>query len=70
MNKSPEQYADVILPLPLEGCFTYLIPEELAGKIEAGMRVVVQFGTKKFYSALVRRVHTVRPGNISPKLIE
>ena len=70
MNKAPEQYADVILPLPMEGCFTYLIPEELAGKIGAGMRVVIQFGTKKFYSALVRRVHTVKPENISPKLVE
>ena len=54
----------------MEGCFTYLIPEELAGKIGAGMRVVIQFGTKKFYSALVRRVHTVKPENISPKLVE
>ncbi len=70
MNKSLEQYADVILPLPLEGCFTYLIPEELLGMVAAGMRVVVQFGVKKFYSALVRRVHSVKPENISPKLVE
>lgn len=70
MNKSLEQYADVILPLPLEGCFTYLIPEELSGMVATGMRVVVQFGAKKFYSALVRRVHTVKPENITPKLVE
>ena len=70
MYNSIENYADVILPLPLEGCFTYLVPEELNGMITPGMRVVVQFGAKKFYSALVRRVHNNKPENVSTKLIE
>ena len=70
MKNIPEQYADVILPLPLEGCFTYLIPEELDGKISPGMRVVVQFGSKKFYSAVVRRVHIQKPERVTVKLIE
>jgi primosomal protein N' (replication factor Y) len=70
MNNSPEQYADVILPLPLEGYFTYSVPEELTGKIAPGMRVVVQFGAKKFYSAVVRTVHANKPENLSTKLVE
>lgn len=70
MNKVPDHYADVILPLPLQGTFTYLIPEELTGRVEPGMRVVVQFGAKKFYSALVRRLHDNKPENLLPKLIE
>ncbi|MEI7828275.1 MAG: primosomal protein N' [Prolixibacteraceae bacterium] len=70
MHNSSEYYADVILPLPLEGCFTYLIPLELEGKIAPGMRVVVQFGVKKFYSALVRRLHNNKPENHAAKLIE
>ncbi len=70
MNYLPGQYADVILPLPMEGCFTYMIPEELSGKVAPGMRVVVQFGAKKFYSALVRSVHDNKPEGISIKLIE
>ncbi len=70
MNSSSEQYADVILPLPLEGCFTYLVPEEFRGKVLPGMRVVVQFGAKKFYSAIVRLVHTNKPDNHAVKLIE
>jgi primosomal protein N' (replication factor Y) len=70
MSNSPEKYADVILPLPLEGLFTYLIPEELNGKIAPGMRVVVQFGVKKFYSALVRRIHNIKPENFIAKLVE
>ena len=70
MNSSSEQYADVILPLPLEGCFTYLVPEEFRGKVLPGMRVVVQFGAKKFYSAIVRLVHSNKPDNQAVKLIE
>jgi len=70
MSNSPEKYADVILPLPLEGLFTYLIPEEFNGKIAPGMRVVVQFGAKKFYSALVRRIHNIKLENITAKLVE
>ena len=70
MSDAIENYADVILPLPLEGCFTYLVPEELNSRITSGMRVVVQFGVKKFYSALVRRVHNDKPENVSAKLIE
>jgi len=70
MDKTPDLYADVILPLPLQGAFTYLIPDELLGRIVPGMRVVVQFGAKKFYSALVRELHNKKPEIHSPKLIE
>jgi len=70
MNYSREYYADVILPLPMEGCFTYLIPDDLVGKISPGMRVVVQFGAKKFYSALVRKLHNEKPEKVSAKLVE
>ena len=34
------------------------------------MRVVVQFGAKKFYSALVRRTHDITPEHITAKLVE
>jgi len=70
MNNLPSTYADVILPLPLQGSFTYLIPEELTGSIEPGMRVVVQFGAKKIYSAVVYKLHNNKPENLTPKLIE
>ncbi len=70
MNNKPDLYADLILPLPLQGSFTYLVPEELKEKLVPGMRVVVQFGAKKFYSALVRKVHRNKPDNLTPKLIE
>ena len=43
MNK----YADIILPLSLDGTFTYLIPDEIQSTIQVGMRVLVNFGSKK-----------------------
>lgn len=58
---SPTQFADIILPLHLRSTFTYRIPNEYAGKVMAGQRVVVQFGSKKLYSGLVRRVHQTVP---------
>jgi len=51
-------YADVILPLPLPGTFTYAVPAEFAGRLATGYRVVVQFGNRKIYTALVRRLHS------------
>lgn len=49
-------FVDVVLPLPVAGTFTYAVPDNLAGKVLAGCRVVVQFGNRKIYTALVRKV--------------
>ena len=54
-------YADVLLPLHLPETYTYRIPREYNGQVHIGGRVVVQFGQKRIYSALVRRVHTDAP---------
>ena len=51
------KFVDVILPLPLPGTFTYSIPEELKGKIIPGSRVIVPFGKKVSYTALVAKLH-------------
>ena len=53
------KYAEVILPLPLPGTFTYSIPEELEGTILPGCRVTVPFGKKITYTALVESLHDV-----------
>jgi len=70
MDQLDKQFADVILPLPLAGYFTYGIPEELKDKIKPGCRVIVQFGVKKFYSALVYKIHSIRPEGHHIKDIE
>ena len=50
-------FIDVILPLPLPRCFTYSVPDELSGQIQKGVRVIVPFGARKFYSAIVQDIH-------------
>ena len=47
------EYIAVMLPLPLQALFTYRVPDSLRGKISVGCRVVVPFGLKKFYTAIV-----------------
>ncbi|MDR2955426.1 MAG: primosomal protein N' [Prevotella sp.] len=51
-------YADVILPLPLQDLYTYSIPADLQDQVQEGSRVIVQFGKKKFYTAIVFRLYT------------
>ncbi len=55
------KYADVILPLPLAGYYTYSLPDDIAEKVQVGCRVVVSFGKRKFYTAIVARIHSVAP---------
>lgn len=62
-------FADVILPLPVPGLFTYRIPFEMNNNIEKWKRVVVQFGKKKIYTAIVVNIHEVPPQNYSVKYI-
>lgn len=40
-------YAKVVLGLPIEGPFDYIIPDGLISKIKPGMRVEVNFGNQK-----------------------
>lgn len=55
------KYVDVILPLPLEGLFTYAIPRHLLGQVKFGVRVVVPLGKSKTYTAMAVRVHDEPP---------
>nr|WP_302830286.1 primosomal protein N' [uncultured Bacteroides sp.] len=62
-----DKFVDVILPLPLHGCFTYSLPEEMAEDVQIGCRVVVPFGRKKFYTAIVRNIHYAAPAEYEVK---
>ena len=62
-----EFFADVILPLPLPKSFTYSIPAELSASVTEGSRVIVQFGSKKVLTGIVRAIHTEHPGNYEPR---
>ena len=64
-------FADVILPLPLDYRFTYRVPTAFRWKIKTGIRVIVQFGKRKYFSALVYKLHqNVPTGEFEIKDIE
>ncbi|MFV0398108.1 MAG: primosomal protein N' [Bacteroidales bacterium] len=59
-------FVDVVLPLPLPNYFTYLLPPSM-GQVEPGCRVLVPFGKRKFYSAIVVQTHAIPPADYQPK---
>ena len=61
------KYADVILPLPLQGTFTYAIPDNM--QVAVGMRVLVPLGRSKTYVGLVDRIHDVQPQQYAVKAL-
>ena len=46
-------FAEILLPLPIPGTYTYRIPFELNQKARVGQRAVVQFGKTKIMSGLI-----------------
>ena len=61
-------YADVILPVPLQGMFTYAVPDGMT--VEVGCRVLVTFGRNKKYVGLVARLHDNKPEGYQVKELE
>lgn len=57
-------YAQVILPLSLHDAYTYSVPQTLSENIAAGKRVIVQFGARRLYAALVLAVSPTCPQNV------
>ncbi|MBR1468764.1 MAG: primosomal protein N' [Prevotella sp.] len=64
------RYVDVILPLPLEGLFTYAVSDELAARVQEGVRVVVPFNRSKRYTAMVVRIHGEKPDFDTKNVVE
>ncbi len=60
-------YADIIVPLA-QPAYTFAVPEGM--NVVAGQAVSVQFGPKKFYTGIVRRVHGDRPNFKTIKSIQ
>lgn len=61
-------FAEIILPLPLRGTFTYKIPDGWVPQI--GQRVAVQFGKRKIYTGIVHSMHDREPELFQAKEIE
>ena len=62
------QYADLILPVPLQGLFTYAVPEGM--NVGVGFRVQVSFGRSTKYMGIVMRLHDKKPEGYEVKPIQ
>ncbi len=62
-------YADIILPVPLNGLFTYSVPANLERLSVPGARVYVPFGKGRRLTGLIVRTHTDRPTQHDTKQI-
>ena len=62
-------FVEVLLPLPVPGTFTYRVPYELNDQVGKWKRVVVQFGKKKIYTAIIVNITEKAPDKYSVKYI-
>jgi primosomal protein N' (replication factor Y) len=54
-------YIDIILPLALNKLYTYSIDDMLINDLEIGLAVIVQFGKKKLYTGIIKKIHNNNP---------
>ena len=62
-------FVDVILPLPLDGTFTYAVPPQMEKQAAFGCRVLVPFGRGKQYVGVIARQHDQQPEGYEVKNI-
>ena len=61
------KFADIILPLPLDGFFTYAIPPQIEQQARVGQRVLVPFGRSKRYVGILASMHDRKPDGYEVK---
>ncbi len=61
------KFAETLLPLAIPGTYTYRIPDGL--QLSIGMRVLVPFGRKKIFTAIIASLHDREPKGYDVKEI-
>ena len=64
------QFADIILPLAVSQPYTYRLPQELAGRVVVGSRVVVPLGRRKYYTGIVFRLRATLPATVDASALK
>ena len=59
----------MILPVPLDGCFTYAVTDTCQNEVKEGKRVLVPFGKNKTYVGIVVRLHDQPPKDYEVKSV-
>lgn len=64
------KFVDVIVPLAVDGVFTYVVPADLEGRVQPGVLVLVAFAGNKKYTGLVCRAHDIAPEGYKARPVE
>ena len=67
MGMNYGNYIEVAVALPVHGCYTYEVPEQLAPKADVGMRALVPFGRRRVTGYILRKKN--ESGGIKTKKI-
>ncbi|MBI1185483.1 primosomal protein N' [bacterium] len=62
-------FAEVILPLAVDGTFTYRVPHSMHNLAVAGKRVTVQFGRRHIYTGVIDHLHHQAPKGYKTKAL-
>lgn len=63
-------FAQIIVPVPVRGTFTYEVPISLADSASVGQSVVVEFGAKKLYTGIIQSISATPPDGFKIKSIQ
>lgn len=63
-------FANVIVPVPIGGLFTYAVPESMERMVKVGSRVRVSFGAKEGVFGIIACTHDTAPQDFEVKEIE
>lgn len=66
----PGYYIKVIIPLAIHQSYTYSVPEIFRDRMQFGIRVEVQFGRKKHYTALVVETGVDKPDHPVKEILD
>ena len=66
-EKSPELYAEVIIPLALPKNYTWSVPTDMQSGAQPGIRVEVVLGRNKKYAGIIKTLTRVKPPSFVPK---
>ena len=62
-------FAEILLPLPIQGSFSYRVPYALNQTVKVGQRAIVQFGKTKLMSGLILSISNNVPEHNNVKYI-
>lgn len=68
-NDRKTLFVEVVLPLAIQGTYTYRVPLDMADQVAVGHRVIVQFGKNRIYSALIYKIGELAPLRYEAKYI-